>query len=132
MTFTGIFKTDKAMKWKKADILHQDLDPPADLSDSEKMISNELAEFDHELSKLIRQVLLYTLQLHCIAANYCTNFKIRLELKILCFSETNSNQRDLVLNTPKLHNQQMHQNKLILITHVINKWLSIFQDGNVG
>ena len=32
------------------------------------MISNELAEFDYELSKLIRQVLLYTLQLHCIAA----------------------------------------------------------------
>ena len=84
------------------------------------MISNELAEFDYELSKLIRQVLLYTLQLHCIAANYCTNFKIMLELKIFCFSEANSNQRDLVLNTPKLHIKQMHQNKLILITHVIN------------
>ena len=78
------------------------------MSDSEKMILNELAEIDYELSKLIRQVLLYTLQLHCIAASYCTNFKISLELKILCFSETNSNQRDLVLNTPKLHIKQMH------------------------
>ena len=65
MTFTGIFKTDKAMKLKKADILHQDLDQPADLSDSEKMISNELAaEFDYELSKLISITVYFAVTLY--------------------------------------------------------------------